>query len=378
MLPFSYASYPLDPVQRQAVRLQSELSGLFQVSEVHLRGPGDEEIAFSGRFLERDGGYAELEQRFHVHGYTPLLRRRDGQDLLLALKGIVRQEGTGNPLLNVLLLLVTVLTTLSAGAGMAGREGLFASLAQGDAAGAAAAALAGAPFALTLLGILGVHELGHYVAARWHRVAATLPYFIPMPVGGLGTLGAFISVRSPMKNRTVLFDIGLAGPLAGLVVALPLFVWGLYLSQPVPHFSPGLTLQLLGSSVLVKTLSGLMLDLQPGQTLAVHPVFFAAWFGILITGINLLPIGQLDGGHVAYGLLGHAAHHLARGTLLLLLAAGAILSSIWFIWALFALFGGLHHPPPLDDISGLSLRRKVIGLLTVALFILIITPVPFR
>ena len=355
-----------------------ELTGLFQVRDVHLRGPGDEEIAFSGRFLERNGGYTELEQRFHAHGYTPLLRRKDGQDILLALKGIVRQEGTGNPLLNVLLLLVTVLTTLSAGAGMAGRAGLFTTLMQGDVAGATAAVRAGIPFAFTLLGILGVHELGHYITARWHRVAATLPYFIPMPVGGLGTLGAFISVRSPMKNRTVLFDIGLAGPLAGLIVALPLFVWGLYLSQPVPHFSTGLTLQLLGSSVLVKTLSGLVLDLQPGQTVAVHPVFFAAWFGILITGINLLPIGQLDGGHVAYGLLGDAAHHLARGALLLLLVAGAVLSSIWFIWALFALIGGLHHPPPLDDISGLSRWRKVIGLLTVVLFFLIITPVPFR
>ena len=355
-----------------------ELGGLFQVSEVHLRGRGDEEIAFTGRFLERGGGYSELEQRFHAHGYTPVLRRKDGQDVLLALKGVVRQDGTGNPLLNVLLLLVTILTTLSAGAGMAGQDGLFTTLARGDAVGAAAAARAGAPFALTLLGILGVHELGHYVAARWHRVAATLPYFIPMPVGGLGTLGAFISVRSPMKNRTVLFDIGLAGPLAGLVVALPLFVWGLFLSRPIPHFSPGITLQLLGSSVLVDALTSLFLDLRPGETLAVHPVFFAAWFGILITGINLLPIGQLDGGHVAYGLLGHTAHHLARGTLVLLLVAGAALSSIWFIWALFALFGGLHHPPPLDDISGLNRPRKAIGLLTIVLFFLIITPVPFR
>lgn len=354
-----------------------ELGGLFQVSEVHLRGSGDEEIAFTGRFLEQSGGYAELEQRFHAHGYTPLLRRKDGQDVLVALKGIVRQEGTGNPLLNILLLLVTILTTLSAGAGLVGQEGLFTTLFRGDAAGAAAAIRAGAPFALTLLGILGVHELGHYLAARWHRVAATLPYFIPMPVGGLGTLGAFISVRSPMKNRTVLFDIGLAGPLAGLVVALPLFLWGLFLSEPIPHFSPGLTLQRLGSSVLVEALIGLLLDLRPGQTLAVHPVFFAAWFGILITGINLLPIGQLDGGHVAYGLLGHYAHHLARGALVLLLVAGAALSSIWFIWALFALFGGLHHPPPLDDISGLNRPRKVIGLLTIVLFFLIITPIPF-
>lgn len=366
-----------DPLQQKVLALRDELHGLFEVTGVRPRH-GDEEILFSGRYLADEAGYDEIWRRFRSHGYTPLLRRREDRDMLLALKGLVEQGNPGNPLLNALLLLVTILTTLSAGAAMAGETGLFAALLDGAPGIAIQSAWAGAPFAVTLLGILGVHELGHYVAARWHNVTATLPYFIPMPVGGLGTLGAFISVRSPMKNRTVLFDIGLAGPLAGFVVALPLLLLGLVLSHPVPFYTPGLTLQALGKSVLVQLVNGLFVNLRPGQTLALHPVYFAAWFGVLITGINLLPIGQLDGGHVAYAMFGPAAHNVARGTLLLLLVAGFTLSSTWLIWALFVLFGGLHHPPPLNDISVLDSKRMGIGLLTILLFFLIITPVPFR
>lgn len=367
-----------DPLQETIRSLQVELHGLFHVSGVGARTSGDEAITFTGRYPHKENGpYDEIRRRFRAHGYTPVLRRRNDQDVLLALKGVTGGEKTGNPLLNVLLLLVTILTTLSAGATLAGQNSLFSALLESAPHLVLPAVRAGAPFAITLLSILGVHELGHYVAARWHGVSATLPYFIPMPVGGLGTLGAFISVRSPMKNRTVLFDIGLAGPIAGFVVALPLLVVGLLLSEPVPVYTPGLTLRVLGSSLLVDAVTGLLVDVETAQTLALHPIFFAAWFGVLITGINLLPIGQLDGGHVAYGLLGRNAHHVARGTLVLLLVAGFTLSSTWLLWALFVLFGGLHHPPPLNDITGVDGPRKLMGLLAAGLFFLIITPVPF-
>lgn len=359
-------------------RLAAELDGLFQVDGVRVRGRDAKEIDFSGRYLAGEGGYDQIARRFRSHGYTPLLSHRKGQDRLLAFKGLVEQEKTGKPWINLLLLVVTILTTLSAGAAMRGQSGIFAAMLSGRPGEAVQAMIAGAPFAGTLLGILGVHELGHYVAARWHRVPATLPYFIPLPIGGLGTLGAFISVRAPMKNRTVLFDIGLAGPLAGFVVALPLLILGLVLSTAVPFYTSGLTLRMLGSSVLIDGIVDLFMDLSPGQTLALHPVAFAAWFGILITGFNLLPLGQLDGGHVAYGLLGEYAHHVARGTFLLLIVAGFALSTTWLLWAFFTLFGGLHHPPPLNDLSRLDRRRYLIGLLTAALFFLIITPVPFQ
>jgi hypothetical protein len=372
----SLPSYP-DPEQQRVHTLASELEGLFQVSGVHVRGR-DEQITFVGHFEQRPGGYDELRQRFQAYGYTPLLRRGQQQDLLVALEGVIEEGRTGNPLLNVLLLVVTTMTTLAAGAAMRGQDGLFAALLAGEAGKALRLAVAGAPFTATLLGILGVHELGHYLAARYHGVRATLPYFIPMPVGGLGTLGAFISVRSPMKNRTVLFDIGLAGPLAGFVVALPLLVGGLLLSEAVPSYTQGLTLNTLGNSLLVKGVTAVFVELPARQTLALHPVYFAAWFGILITGINLLPIGQLDGGHVAYALFGDQAHHVARGTLVLLLVAGVALSSTWLLWALFVLFGGLHHPPPLNNISEVNRPRQWLGIATIMLFFLIITPVPFR
>jgi len=366
-----------EPQQQRLQMLAAELEGLFQVSGVHVR-QRDEQITFVGRFRQSPGSYDEIRQRFQAHGYTPLLRQGQQQDLLLALEGVVEEGRTGNPLLNVLLLLVTIMTTLAAGAAMRGQEGLFAAILAGEAGRALRLAATGAPFAATLLGILGIHELGHYLAARYHGVRATLPYFIPMPVGGLGTLGAFISVRSPMKNRTVLFDIGLAGPLAGFVVALPLLIGGLLLSEAVPLYVEGLTLNSLGDSLLVQGVTALLVEIPAGQTLALHPVYFAAWFGMLITGINLLPIGQLDGGHVAYALFGRQAHHVARGTLILLLVAGVALSSTWLLWALFVLFGGLHHPPPLNDITGVNRRRQWLGVATIVLFFLIVTPVPFK
>ncbi len=378
LLPFSPFLAPEDPYQEAATRLQGELRGLFEVQDVQLRRSRETPIIFAGRYLlEGAGGYDEIRRRFQLYGFTPLLRHEDGRDQVLVLPGVIPQGRTGSPLVNVLLLVATVLTTLAAGAELAGREGLFAALLSGDAGRAGSLALSGAPFALTLLGILGVHEFGHYAAARRHGVTATLPYFIPMPVGGLGTLGAFISVRSPMKNRTVLFDIGLAGPLAGFFVALPLLVVGILLSEPVPGFTPGLTQRALGSSILVTVADSLFSRAEAGQTLALHPVYFAAWIGLLITGINLLPVGQLDGGHVAYALFGRAAHHVARGAFLLLIVAGFALSSTWLVWALFVLFGGLHHPPPLNDISRLDGGRWLLGVATIGLFFLLIIPAPF-
>ncbi len=368
-----------DPLQATAERLHLELQGLFDVQGVQLRARRDGEIAFTGHYPhQNDAAYEEIRARFQALGYTPLLRRERGHDELLALRGVIGRPKTGNPMLNALLLLATILTTLAAGATLAGNNGFFALLISGQAEPLLAAARLGAPFAMTILGILGVHELGHYIAARLHGVAVTLPYFIPMPIGGLGTLGAFIAVRSPMKNRSVLFDIGLAGPIAGFVVALPLLVLGLMLSEPAPEFARGLTLDRLGSSILVDLVAGLVVELQPGQTLRVHPVLFAAWIGILITGINLLPVGQLDGGHVVYGLLGRSAHNVARGTLILLFAAGFALSPTWLFWAFLVLLGGLHHPPPLNDITGLNAPRRLAGLLAILLFVLVIVPIPLR
>jgi membrane-associated protease RseP (regulator of RpoE activity) len=240
------------------------------------------------------------------------------------------------------------------------------------------ALLAGLPYAITLLGILGIHELGHYVAARLHGVQATLPYFIPLPFG-LGTLGALIHIKSPMKDRRVLFDIGLAGPYAGLMVAIPLFLIGLYLSSSeiVPATFDGRTLERLGSSIFINVALNFIADVPEGHTIIVDPVLFAAWWGIFVTAINLLPVGQLDGGHTSYALFGRYAHPIALITFLLLILAGALLQQFsWFIWAFFIMLGGLRHPPPMNDISNVGPVRKVIGIITIFVFVMIFVPVP--
>jgi membrane-associated protease RseP (regulator of RpoE activity) len=375
--PYPPAPVHIDPLQQTIQSLRGELMGLFEVIQVGARARG-ETIFFGGRLLYRpEVAYDEVSRRFALHGYTPIFQREQGQDVIVAQLGVIGRARTGNPLINILLLLATIVTTLAAGASMRGQD-LFSAIASGQMELITGIALVGAPFAVTLLGILGVHELGHYVAARWHGVAATLPYFIPLPFVGLGTLGAFIAIKSPMKDRRVLFDIGLAGPLAGFVVALPLLVVGLMLSPETPGFSRGLTLHALGSSILVDGIVDLLRDIPRNSTLELHPIFFAAWLGLLLTSVNLLPVGQLDGGHVAYALLGRWAHGLAILTFLGLLAAGYFISSMWYIWAFFVMMGGLRHPPTLNDLSGLTPARWFLGLVTLFLFLLTIVPAPFR
>jgi membrane-associated protease RseP (regulator of RpoE activity) len=238
--------------------------------------------------------------------------------------------------------------------------------------------LSGVPFAFTLLTILGAHEFGHYFVARYHRTAVTLPYFIPMPFG-LGTMGAVIQLRSPIRDRKQLFDIGVAGPLAGLVVAIPLLIYGLSTS-PVRPMSPGGTQE--GNSLLYLGLKYLVHGtILPGDGLDVYinSMTFAAWIGLFVTCLNLLPIGQLDGGHIAYALFGRRAWQLARIAVGVLFVLGFVGGwQGWFLWVLLPFVFGMRHPPPLNDHTPLDSRRKILGLVMIAIFILVFTPVPFK
>jgi membrane-associated protease RseP (regulator of RpoE activity) len=377
--PFTLPQPAVEPVEPVADALQRELVGLFQVHAVDVQQEG-KAISFTGRMLlEADTIYDDIQRRFHNHGYTPLFRHKKGDDIVVAVKGVIDKSGASNPLINILLFLATILTTLAAGAGLAG-EDLWGAVQTGSFTAVLDSLLAGIPFAVALLGILGVHEFGHYLASHLHGVRATLPYFIPLPVVGIGTLGAFIQIKSPMTSRKVLFDIGMAGPYAGLLVAIPLLFVGLTLSMDnvVPVFAPGLTLETIGSSIFIDGLVQLITDIPAGRTLRLDPIFFAAWLGFFLTALNLLPAGQLDGGHAAYAILGRAAHTVAYIVVFLLIVIGAFLGSInWFVWAFFILLSGLRHPPPLNDITDVGLPRKIIGVCTIALFVLIFTPVPF-
>lgn len=372
-----YLTYQ-DPLQQTTNQLHGELMGLFRVLQITSHTNG-QIITFSGELLqEAETTYSEIERRFQPLGYTPLLRHERGQDLLIAVEGVNKQVKNGNLLIHLLLLLATILTTLAAGASLWGASIVLA-VQSGSVAKVVETLGLGVPFAGTLLGILGVHELGHYAVARLYGVSASLPYFIPTPLMGLGTLGAFISIKSPLKNRTVLFDIGLAGPIAGLMVAVPLLLLGLWLSPTVPaYFGGEWTLRQVGSSLFIDMMVALLKPVPAGQTLALHPIFFAAWFGLLITGINLLPVGQLDGGHVAYALLGRFAITVGSVVLMGLLVAGALLSSTWYMWAFFVLLGGLRHPQPLNDVTPLDPVRKILSILAIGLFWVLIVPAPFQ
>ena len=244
--------------------------------------------------------------------------------------------------------------------------------------------VSGIPFAFTLLAILGTHEFGHYFVARYHQAAVTLPYFIPFPalpgMLSLGTMGAVIQLRSPIRNRKQLFDIGVAGPLAGLVVAIPLLIYGLSQSsiqsrptQVAYYLQEGNSLLYIGLKYVVygRILPG------DGLDVTMSSMAFAAWIGLFVTCLNLLPMGQLDGGHIAYALFGRRAWWLARLTAVGLLILGIVGWKGWFLWVILPFVFGLRHPPPLNDHTPLDPRRKALGVVMILVFILVFIPIPF-
>ncbi|HJP31397.1 MAG TPA: site-2 protease family protein [Candidatus Latescibacteria bacterium] len=259
----------------------------------------------------------------------------------------------------------------------------------------------GLPFAATLLAILTVHEFGHYFAARRWQVKASLPYFIPLPyLSFLGTLGAVIRIRSPIPNKRALLDIGASGPIAGFVIAVIACAVGLPMSRIVdagyfgqlPRQLEPDTIQ-LGAPLLFDFLSNWLLPaVGDEQLVLLSPVAFAGWVGLFITAFNLFPVGQLDGGHIAYALTGSAHRLVGRLTFSALLVLGAygVLSLVadlpahwpagwpgWLALALLLTVFGRDHPPPYNPTIPLDRRRRVIGILCLTIFILCFTPVPF-
>ncbi|MCD6501073.1 site-2 protease family protein [bacterium] len=267
-----------------------------------------------------------------------------------------------------LLFVLTIGTTTLAGAMMTGESPAFT----------ARFILGGLPFSIALLSILGIHELGHYFASRYHGVSATLPYFIPFPTI-IGTFGAFIKIKSAIPDRKSLFDIGFAGPAAGFVVAVPLLIVGLMLSKVSPTPLAGAEGQFqLGNSILVWLFGKIIIGNVPETAqVMLHPVAFAAWIGLWVTSINLLPIGQLDGGHISYAALGPKAFKVARWAWIALLPL-TLLWPGWMIWALLILFLiKLRHPPTIYDWIPLDRRRRRLSIVALLILILTFTPNPF-
>ncbi len=235
------------------------------------------------------------------------------------------------------------------------------------------------PYAIAIMTTLLAHEMGHYIQARRNRVPASLPYFIPMPGSPIGTMGAVIAMQPGIGNRRSLFDIGVSGPLAGLVPTMIFSIVGIYLSKFVSVAAHPLNLR-LGEPLLFKALAYLIHGAAPtGYELALHPVAFAGWVGMFITALNLIPIGQLDGGHVLYALLRTKAHGIAQA--LLLAAMGGVIYFGYWGWLLMLLLlmlMGPIHPPTADDSVPLGTTRTIIGWLALMFVPLGFTPVPFQ
>jgi membrane-associated protease RseP (regulator of RpoE activity) len=274
------------------------------------------------------------------------------------------------PFLHFLLFILTLFSTLIAGAMQTGIDILKEP----------GKIYKGLPFALTLMTILLGHEFSHYFASRKHNTKATLPYFIPAPplISIIGTFGAFIKMKSPIVTRKALIDIGASGPIVGFIISVIVSIVGLSLSKVVAIRETEGALR-LGDSLLFSFLSNISLNYQTGsQDILLHPVAFAGWIGLFVTSLNLIPVGQLDGGHIAYALLGEKHVYLSKLLVLVMVPLGLLLWAGWAIWAVLLLILGLRHPPVLYREASLDPKRRFIGWLALVIFVLTFIPVPFK
>jgi membrane-associated protease RseP (regulator of RpoE activity) len=233
----------------------------------------------------------------------------------------------------------------------------------------------GLPFSLSIMTILLAHEMGHYLTCRYYGIQATLPYFIPaLPVG---TMGAFIRIKSPIQHRAALLEVGIAGPIAGFVLAVPALIIALAKS-PFIAVDPSASGFTLGEPLIFKAMEAIMGKTPPpGMDIQLHPIGFAAWFGFYATALNLLPVGQLDGGHVAYALFGPTHRRISQAFLFTLIPLGIFYWQGWLFWSTVLLFIGIRHPMTLDDSVPLKQRHIWLGWIGLAMFVLCFTPIPF-
>lgn len=336
-------------------------------------------VTFEGRLmLDSEAAYDQLDRLLAPFNYLPVFRTgQDDMHVIHVLSGRVEPKPRA-VWLNIVLFVLTVFSVLLVGTEVALGEIAFADQARANALVERfwLELWRGIPYAAAIILILGAHEMGHYFAARRHKIAVTLPYFIPAPfISFLGTFGAAIQLREPMRNRKVLFDVGAAGPLTGLVFAIPILFIGLATS-PVGPISPGGWLE--GNS-LVYALSKIIVFgrfLPDGQVdVYINQLARAGWAGLLVTALNLIPLGQLDGGHILYSLVGDKARKLFYP--LLAAAVGlAFLNEAWILWLVLIFLLGRVYAVPLDTITPLDERRRWLAIASLLIFVAIFVPVP--
>ena len=385
--------------------LRAVVGQVMRIDDTTLGEPGKFYVRFRGKLvMDSVEAYARVAERFRALGYTALFRKEKDLEVVLAVHGVITPPRT-RAWVSWVLLGLTFLSVLLTGALYGLQTELPATPLQW-----LALLPTGLPFTVSLLGILLAHEFGHYLVARYHKVAVTLPNFIPLPLlSPFGTLGAFIQLQAPPTNRRVLLDIGIAGPLAGFVVAVPVLFIGLLTSsvQPLPTaVDPNVVLSLEGNSILYilakfavfgqwlpvpASFAGLppllymaryyLLGIPAplgGADVMLNQVAWAGWVGLLVTGLNLIPAGQLDGGHALYVLVGEKRARRVLPFILVGLVALGFFWNGWFLWAALIFFFGRAYAEPLDQITPLDTRRKILAAVMLVLFVLVITPIPLR
>ncbi len=315
--------------------------------------------------------FSEIQKELRARGFIAAFDYTGGEYILLILRNPAQQTvKKKKTLLNKVLLVLTFITTTIAG------MVLWSGYDSSSGTWTLRTALMGAvTFAVPLMAILGIHELGHYFAAKRHGISASLPYFIPS-IPPFGTFGAFISLREPMPDRKTLVDIGAAGPMCGFLVTIPVALLGLYLTGQGGVVAGDITAG--AAYVTIQPIYSLMTYFFPSvDGLVMHPTAFAAWVGFFVTAINLLPVGQLDGGHIARGLFGDKAKYLGYAAFLVLFVC-AMLYDGWLIFALLVLLLGITHPAPLNNMSKIDNKTKAFGAITLLLILVTFVPEPLH
>jgi hypothetical protein len=340
-------------------------------------------VTYEGR-LNKDSevAYEELDDLLHPQDMVPVFRCNEGENaaesphIVHVVKGRVNPKAGGNRL-SLILLLATILSVLSVGAMQAiERIGVDDPARAEQLWGNFLLEIwRGWPYALSIMLILGAHEMGHYLMSRRHRLASSLPYFLPFPMPPFGTFGAAIRLREPIRNRKMLLDVGAAGPFAGMIFAVPIVLIGLATS-PVHPIQPGL---IEGNSILY-ALSKVMVFgrfLPDGEVdVYVNQLAWAGWTGLLITGLNLLPIGQLDGGHILYAMFGKIAKLFYIPIMTAMLILVMFVSNGLIVFVLLIFLMGNTHAVPLDDVTALDARRRLLAIAALVLFVVVFVPMP--
>jgi membrane-associated protease RseP (regulator of RpoE activity) len=354
---------------------RQHIEALKGVVDIDVAYSGSEDIIFRGVFSNPLG--ATETQLLNRISFLP------GKPEIVSLqpKVVIRIHMPGKigakkiPWLNIILFMLTLISTIIVGASYDGVD--FVSKPEMFWKNPLKIITAGIPFSFSLLAILLFHEFGHYIASRRHDVKVSLPYFLPFP-NIIGTLGAVIRSKSPFINRKQLFDVGATGPLSGMVIAIPIVIWGLAHPRFIPETTDITGLIMLGDSILFSFINILVQPPIPeGYVAVLHPVAFSGWVGFLVTMLNLMPIGQLDGGHILYAMFGKTQHKIAHTSFFVLLA----LSFLWLGWIFWGLFCLIlirpHHPPTVMDDIPLDRKRMLIGYICIIVFILCFMPTPF-